>query len=104
MRFGLSRALEKRKGRPIAMSGTETKNRRESWWQRLKGGLARTSQSLTGGITDLFTKRKLDAAALDELEDILIKADLGLDTAQRIVDAVRAGRYEREVSPEEVRV
>jgi fused signal recognition particle receptor len=85
------------------MSRIETKNPRESWWQRLKGGLARTSQSLTGGITDLFTKRKLDAVALDELEDILIKADLGLDTAQRIVDAVRAGRYEREISPEEVR-
>jgi fused signal recognition particle receptor len=85
------------------MSTTEAKNPRESWWRRLKGGLARTSQSLTGGIAELFTKRKLDAAALDELEDILIKADLGLDTAQRIVAAVRAGRYEREISPDEVR-
>jgi fused signal recognition particle receptor len=92
-----------RKGNPAGMSTTETKNPRESWWQRLKGGLARTSQSLTGGITDLFIKRKLDAAALDELEDILIKADLGLDTAHRIVTAVRAGRYEREISPDEVR-
>jgi fused signal recognition particle receptor len=93
----------KRKGTLAGMSTTETPNPRESWWRRLKGGLARTSQSLAGGITELFTKRKLDTAALGELEDILIKADLGLDTAQRIVEAVRAGRYEREISPEEVR-
>ena len=39
-----------------------------SWWKRLSGGLKRTSSSLGGAIADLVTKRKLDAAAVEELE------------------------------------
>ena len=46
-------------------------------------------------MTDIFTKRKLDAASLDDLEDVLIQADLGLAAASRIRDAVGSGRYER---------
>jgi fused signal recognition particle receptor len=74
-----------------------------SWWSRLTDGLSRTSNALTTGITDLFTKRKLDAATLEDLEDILIQADLGVDTAARVAKAVGAGRYEKGVSAEEVR-
>ena len=77
--------------------------RKLSWWQRLKGGLARTASALSSGIGDLFTKRKLDAGTLEELEDLLIQADLGLDTAARIAGALRQDRYERDVSPEEVK-
>jgi fused signal recognition particle receptor len=51
---------------------------KRSWWERLRGGLARSSSALGQGIADVFTKRKLDAAMLDELEDILIQADLGV--------------------------
>lgn len=74
-----------------------------SWWTRLSSGLSRTSSALTTGITDLFTKRKLDAATLEDLEDILIQADLGVDTAQRVAKAVGAARYEKGISGEEVR-
>ncbi len=72
---------------------------RRSFWQRLKEGLSRTSSSLTTGITDLFTKRKLDAATLEDLEDILIQADIGIDASARIAKAVGAGRYEKGVTP-----
>lgn len=74
-----------------------------SWFQRLKKGLARSSSSLTEGITSIFTKRKLDASMLEELEDILIQADLGVDTAMAITDRLSDGRYNKEISPEEVR-
>ncbi|MCO4052881.1 MAG: signal recognition particle-docking protein FtsY [Bosea sp.] len=74
-----------------------------SWWSRLSGGLSRTSSALTTGITDLFTKRKLDAGTLEDLEDILIQADLGLDTASRVAKAVGAARYEKGISGEAVR-
>ncbi|MFC0284347.1 signal recognition particle-docking protein FtsY [Camelimonas abortus] len=74
-----------------------------SWWQRLKGGLARTSSSISNSLADLFVRRKLDAAALEDLEDILIQADLGVDTTERIVRAVSAGRFDREVSADEIR-
>ena len=61
---------------------------RQSWWQRLSGGLKRTSSSLGTAISDLVSKRKLDAAAIEELEDELIRADLGVETAARIAKAL----------------
>ena len=74
-----------------------------SWWKRLKSGLARSSSSIGQGISDVFTKRKLDGAALEDLEDILVRADLGVGAATRIVEAVGKGRYDKEVSADEVR-
>ncbi len=74
-----------------------------SWWQRLSAGLSRTSQSIGGSVTALFFKRKLDAATLEDLEDILIQADLGLDVAARIARAVGKDRYDKEIAPEEVK-
>ncbi len=76
---------------------------KQSWWNRLKTGLSRSSQSLTTGIADVFLKRKLDAEALDELEDLLLKADLGSATAARVVEALSRQRLDKEVTPEEVR-
>ena len=74
-----------------------------SWWQRLKGGLTRTSASIGGAIAELVSKRKLDADAIQDLEEVLIRADLGVDTAARIVAAVGAGRYDKTVTPDEVK-
>ena len=76
---------------------------RQSWLQRLTSGLKRSSDQLTGGITSLFTKKKLDAATLDELEDILIQADFGLETTEAVTGALRRDRYDRDVSAEDVR-
>ncbi|WP_417671198.1 signal recognition particle-docking protein FtsY [Roseibium sp.] len=74
-----------------------------SWFQKLKKGLSRSSSALTDGISSIFTKRKLDASMLEELEDILIQADLGVDTAMSIIDRLSDGRYDKEIEPEEVR-
>lgn len=74
-----------------------------SWFQKLKKGLSRSSSSLTDGIASIFTKRKLDAAMLEDLEDILIQADLGVDTAMAITERLSEGRYNKEIAPEEVR-
>ena len=76
---------------------------KKSWWRRLTEGLSRTSSALTTGITELFTKRKLDAGTLEDLEDILIQADLGLATSARIAKAVGEGRYDKQIAPDEVR-
>ena len=73
------------------------------WFQRLKAGMTRTSSKLSDGITGLFTKRKLDAETLDDLEDLLIQADLGVATAQRIREALTKGRHDKTISPEDVR-
>jgi fused signal recognition particle receptor len=76
---------------------------RASWWTRLKEGLSRSSSSIGQGISDIFTKRKLDAGTLEDLEDVLIRADLGVVTASRIAEAVGKGRYDKAVDPAEVR-
>ncbi|MEM7747136.1 MAG: signal recognition particle-docking protein FtsY [Pseudomonadota bacterium] len=76
---------------------------KQSWFQRLKSGLSKTSSKLTDGITSVFTKRKLDASSIDELEDLLIQADLGVDTAMRITDTISAGKYDKGISADEVR-
>ena len=74
-----------------------------SWWQRLSGGLKRTSASIGSAISDLVSKRKLDAATIEELEELLIRADLGVDTAARIAAAIGEGRYDKQVSDTEVK-
>jgi fused signal recognition particle receptor len=76
---------------------------KRSWLQRLKFGLSRSSSSIGRGIADIFTKRKLDVASLDDLEDVLIQADLGLGAATRIRQVVAGGRYEKGIDPDEVK-
>ncbi len=73
------------------------------FFSRLKEGLTRSTQKLTEGITAVFKKRKLDDAALEELEDILITADLGTDVAARIIANFRRTRFGREVTDDEIR-
>jgi fused signal recognition particle receptor len=74
-----------------------------SWWQRLTGGLKRTSSALGTALTDLVTKRKLDAAMVEELEEVLIRADLGVGVAGRITGALSAGRFDKAISGDEVK-
>ncbi len=76
---------------------------KKGWFKRLSDGLTKTSSRLTTGITGLFTKRKLDDEMLEELEDLLIGADLGVETSSRITAALRKGRFDKEIAPEEVR-
>ncbi len=70
---------------------------------RLKAGLARSTAKLTDAIGSVFTRRKLDDAALEELEDMLIGADLGVSAAGRIVESFRRTRFGREVTDAEVK-
>ena len=77
--------------------------KKQGWFQRLKAGLSKTSTRLSEDITGIFTKRKLDADTLQDLEDSLIRADLGVETAMRITAALSKGRFNKEIAPDEVR-
>ena len=77
--------------------------KKEGWFARLRAGLSKTSSKLSEGITSVFTKRKLDGDTLEELEDLLIQADLGLATSQKITDALKVGRFDKTIAPDEVR-
>ena len=78
-------------------------SQRSGWFSRLKQGLSKSSSSIGGSITSIFTKKKLDKATLQDLEDTLIQADLGLAVAERIIAQVSQGRYDKEIDPEEVK-
>jgi fused signal recognition particle receptor len=74
-----------------------------SWWRRLSSGLKRTSSSLGTAVADLVTKRKLDRAMLEDIEDVLLRADLGTEVAARISAAVGVGRYDKAISADDVK-
>ncbi|MBX9863730.1 MAG: signal recognition particle-docking protein FtsY [Hyphomicrobium sp.] len=76
---------------------------RLGWFERLKQGMAKTSSRLTESITGLVTKKKLDADTLEELEEVLLAADLGIETSARITDALSKGRFGKMVTPTEIR-
>ncbi len=77
--------------------------KKKSWYAQLKAGLSRSSNALTENLASVLTKRKLDEETLDELEEVLIKADLGVAMADRIREAVAGGRYEKGLTEEDVR-
>jgi fused signal recognition particle receptor len=76
---------------------------RKGWFSRLTEGLSKSSKTITSSITAIFTKRKLDKETLQELEDTLIQADLGLAVSERIIAEVSRGRFDKEIDPEEVK-
>ncbi|MFZ1681680.1 MAG: signal recognition particle-docking protein FtsY, partial [Rhizobiaceae bacterium] len=76
---------------------------KKGWLSRLRAGLTRSSRELTTSVTGVFTRRKLDEDTLEELEEVLIRADLGAETALRITGALAQGRYGRDVSGEDIR-
>ncbi|MDQ0313588.1 signal recognition particle-docking protein FtsY [Amorphus orientalis] len=73
------------------------------FFRRLMSGLDRTSSSLTEGVTGLFTKRKLDSETLQDLEDVLIQADLGVETAMAVTDRLSESRYQKGIEPDALR-
>ena len=83
--------------------GTEASAGNRGWLASLKAGLSRSSGKLGDGISGIFTKRKLDDATLEELEELLISADLGVATAAKLAANLARERFDKDVSPEEVR-
>ena len=76
---------------------------RERWFARLRAGLSRSSNRLKDNISGILTRRRLDAEALEELEEALITADLGVEAAAELVADLSRTRFGKEVTDEEVR-
>src|SRR6185312_5430012 len=85
------------------MNDSTTQTEKPGWWQRLTGGLKRSSAALGTAISDLVSKRKLDEATIADIEDVLIRADLGLETSRRISDALGEGRHDAAISADEIK-
>jgi len=76
---------------------------KKSWLGRLRAGLGKSSEKLTGSIGALFRGRKLDQAALDELEEALIMADIGVTTAAKLASAIAKTKFDKEVTEDEIK-
>lgn len=74
-----------------------------SWLSRLKSGLTKSSTKLSDGISDIFTKHKLDETTLEQLEELLIAADIGPATAAKLVEEFSASRFGKDVTGAEVK-
>jgi fused signal recognition particle receptor len=85
------------------MNDTTPEKTKLSWWRRLSSGLKRTSNSIGTAVADLVTKRKLDPAMLEDIEDVLLRADLGTEVSARIAAGVGVGRYDKAISADEVK-
>jgi fused signal recognition particle receptor len=70
---------------------------------RLGEGLARSTAKLTEGIAALG-RRKLDEDTLEELQDLLITSDMGAKVAARVTKGLAKGRFEKEISGDEIRL
>ena len=86
---------------PEAIAGQDEEN--SGWFTRLKKGLKKSTSAVSDGISGIFTKRKLDDDTLEELEDLLITADLGVSVAGKVAAALSKDRYNKEISDEEVK-
>jgi fused signal recognition particle receptor len=82
---------------------SEDDNSDKGWLSRLRGGLARSSGKIGDSITGLFTKAKLDAATLDELEEALILADFGVHSAKAVCSTLRSERFDKDICEADVR-
>lgn len=88
---------------PVAPAPAPEPAPKQNWFQRLRAGLSRSSSAISDGIVSVFTKRKLDNETLEDFEDVLIQADLGLTTAAAITAALKKGRFDKEIDGDEVR-
>lgn len=77
---------------------------KKSWFAKIKEGLHRTSDKLTTGLAHIFIRRKLDEQALEELEELLLSADLGIKTSQNLVQILKKESFQKDISAQEVRL
>ncbi len=81
----------------------EEQNKKGGWLSRLRAGLSKSSSKLTEGVSSIFTKRKLDHETIEDLHDLLVTADLGVAAATRITEALKADKFDKDITDGEVR-
>ena len=76
---------------------------RKGWLGRLRSGLSRSSSRLSDGIGGIFSGKRLDDDALQDLEDLLITSDLGVETAAKLAAELASTRFGQEATADEIR-
>ncbi len=81
----------------------ESKNASSSWISKLKSGLNKSSSKLNDGLKDIFVRKKLDNETLENLEDLLISSDLGVETSAAIISHLSKNKFDKEISLDEIK-
>ncbi len=76
---------------------------REAMFARLKSGLTKSSKALSDGLSGLLGGRSPDAATLDALEEMLIRADLGVEAAAALVAVLKNHKMENNTDAAEIK-
>lgn len=82
---------------------TDDRNEKPGFFARLKQGLAKSAGALGESLTGIFTKRKLDAQTIGELEEALVRADLGAGLSARVAHAIGNERHDQDISEYDLR-
>ena len=98
--FGLFKKEEKLKEVPKIEKDPEKK---KSWFQKLKTGLFKSSEKISQGVKKIFVNKKLDIQTLNDLEELLIMADLGPTAAEKLTAELANEKFDKDIKPEEVR-
>jgi fused signal recognition particle receptor len=99
-RVTVGKAVERRRDETPAPAAAAP---RTGWLQRLRTGLSRSSKELGDNLSGLFVKHELTPQFIEELEEVLIRADLGVDLAMRVTDALEGNKYGRATTEADVR-
>ena len=74
------------------------------FFKRITAGLSKSTSLMSEQMSSLFNKRKLDSAALNDLEDILIQADLGLEASKKVISSLSKEKFDKEVNELEIKI
>ena len=72
--------------------------------ERVSTGLKKSTTQMADNMASAFTKRKLDDDAIEELQDLLIAADLGVGPAMKVTDLLAKDRFDKQISPMEIKI
>lgn len=95
--FGFGKDKEKKK---VEKDSAEDK---KGWLQRMKSGLGKSSAKLNEGIKDIFVRKKLDNQTLEDLEDLLISSDLGVEASMMVTKKLAENKFDKEISEQEIK-
>ena len=76
---------------------------KNTWFQKLKSSLSKSSSSISQGITKIITSKRLDEATLQDLEDLLISADIGIDSSVSIIENLKKEKFNKDIDISEIK-
>jgi len=76
---------------------------KNTWFQKLKSSLSKSSSSISQGITKIITSKRLDEATLQDLEDLLISADIGVDSSVSIIENLKKEKFNKDIDISEIK-